>query len=84
MPGLAMAAPKGSDPSPKEGGLDLMGMKMKAAFSGTQDGMVWVNMKSGMVQKNELNQDLTGKITISILDLPMTMKVVTSYEVIAL
>ncbi|CAN5529109.1 hypothetical protein BH10BAC3_BH10BAC3_24900 [soil metagenome] len=84
MPGLAMAAPKGSDPSPKEGGLDLMGMKMKAAFSGTQDGMVWVNMKSGMVQKNELNQDLTGKISISILDLPMTMKVVTSYEVNAL
>ena len=51
MPGLAMTSPKGSDPAHKEPGLDLMGMKMKASFSGTQDGLIWVNMKSGMVQK---------------------------------
>ena len=81
MPGLAMSSPKGSDPKRKEDGLDLMGMKMKASFSGTQDGLIWVNMKNGMVQKNTLNQDLTGKISISIIDLPMTMKMVTGYEV---
>ena len=81
IPGLAMAAPKGTDLPQNTGGLDLMGMKMKAAFSGTQDGMVWVNMNKGMVQKNMLQQDLTGKISISILDLPMTMKMKSSYEV---
>ncbi|MES2647298.1 MAG: DUF6263 family protein [Bacteroidota bacterium] len=81
MPGLAMAAPKGTDHPQDMGGLDLMGMKMKAAFSGTQDGMVWIDMNEGMVQKNTLDQDLTGKISISILDLPMTMKMKTSYEV---
>jgi hypothetical protein len=81
MPGLAMAAPKGSDPSPQQGGLDLMGMKMMASFQGTQDGKVWINMKTGMVQKNILNQDLKGKISISILDLPMTMKMQTGYRV---
>lgn len=81
MPGLAMAAPKGTDHSPNESGLDLGGMKMKAAFSGTQEGTVWVDMNKGMVKKNELSQDLTGKISISILDLPMSMKMKTSYEV---
>jgi hypothetical protein len=81
MPGLAMAAPKGSDPNPQQGGMDLMGMKMMASFQGTQDGLVWINMKTGMVQKNTLNQDLKGKISISILDLPMTMKMQTGYRV---
>jgi len=81
MPGLAMVASKGSDPKPPAGGMDLLGMKMKAAFQGTQDGTVWINMLNGMVQKNQLNQDLVGKISISILDLPMTMKMVTGYEV---
>jgi hypothetical protein len=81
MPGLAMAAPKGSNPNPEQGGLDLMGMKMKASFEGTQEGTVWINVATGMVIKNQLNQDLAGKISISILDLPMTMKVVTRYDV---
>ena len=81
MPGLAMAAPKSSEPNPGEGGLDLMGMKMLASFEGTQDGLDWVNMKTGMVQKNTLNQDLKGKVSISILDLPMSMKMVTGYRV---
>lgn len=81
MPGLAMASPKGSDPKPQPGGLDLMGMKLMASFEGTQDGTVWINMKNGMVQENSLNQDLKGKISVSILDFPMSMKMVTGYRV---
>jgi hypothetical protein len=81
MPGLAMAAPRNSTPIKTQPGIDLMGMNMKAEFDGTQDGNVWVNFETGMVLKTALNQDLTGKISISILSLPMTMKMSSSYTV---
>lgn len=81
MPGLAMNSPKISDPNPQPGGMDIMGMKLIAQFEGTQDGNVWIDMSSGMVQQNMLTQDLKGKVSVSIIDLPMTMKMETGYSI---
>jgi hypothetical protein len=81
MPGLAMSSPKGSDANPASNGLNIFGMKLLASFEGTQNGNVWINMKTGIIEKNLLNQDLKGKISISIIDLPMSMKMQTGYAI---
>lgn len=83
MPGLAMAAPKAfSQPKAANHGLDLLGLNLKAEFEGTQLGKVWVNIQTGLVQHIEIKQDLSGKIHLSVLEMPMTMQMTNRYKVV--
>jgi hypothetical protein len=79
LPGLAMAgSPLLGQPDTKKG-FDLMGVKMEAIFSGTQNGTLYVDMGTGIMQTATINQKLDGTFKINSMEFPMKFNMKNEY-----
>ncbi|HSC52204.1 MAG TPA: DUF6263 family protein [Phnomibacter sp.] len=80
LPGLAMASsPMLGQPESKKG-FDLMGVKFEATFSGTQEGVLVVDMGTGVMQSAKIHQLLDGKFKINSMEFPMKLNMKNEYE----
>ena len=82
LTGLAMAASPITSPkiTDKSKGVDIGGMKMKAEFTGTQTGKVFIDLRNKTVKSTTVRQILTGDLIVGIFMLPMEMDMVSVYN----
>lgn len=79
LPGLAMAgSPLLGQPDTKKG-FDLMGVKMEAKFSGTQNGTLYVDMGTGIMQTATIKQILDGTLKINSMEFPVKFNMKNEY-----
>jgi uncharacterized protein YcfL len=80
LPGLAIAgSPAMGQPDAKKG-FDLMGMKLDAAFNGTQQGTFYVDMGTGLMQNGKMQQQLEGNFKIGSMEIPMKLNLKNEYR----
>jgi hypothetical protein len=82
LTGLAMAASPITSPkiTDKSKGLDIGGMKMKAEFTGTQEGRVFIDLRKKLVKSTTVRQILNGDLSLGIFMLPMEMDMTSVYN----
>lgn len=79
LSGLAMAgAPHGQHDT--KNGFDIFGVKLEANFKGTQEGVVFVDMGTGMMQAAKLHQKLEGHFKFNSMEMPMVLDMKNEYK----
>ncbi|MCU0334734.1 MAG: DUF6263 family protein [Chitinophagaceae bacterium] len=79
LSGLAMAGAPHSQQDVKNG-FDVFGMKLEAHFKGTQEGVVYVDMGTGIMQAAKLHQVLDGHFKFNGMELPMLLDMKNEYK----
>ncbi len=80
LPSLAMAAlPSLGQPDQKKV-FDMFGVKMEAAFKGKQEGTMYVETGSGIMQTANFEQHLEGTFKINNIEIPMKLNLKNDYR----
>jgi len=80
MPGLALASPPSLGQPKDNTAFDIMGMKLDADFKGKQQGLIYVNLGTGLMQTARLQQHLSGIFKINSIEIPMDMDMKIDYK----
>lgn len=80
MPGLALASSPSLGQPKADKAFDIMGLKLAADFKGKQQGLIYVNLGSGLMQTARLQQQLRGTFKINSLEVPMDVDMKINYK----
>lgn len=80
MPGLALASPPSLGQPKDSKPFDIMGVKLDASFKGKQQGLIYVNLGTGLMQTARIQQQLSGTFKINSFEIPMDMDMKIDYK----